>query len=90
MKQLFRVLVFHITCIIFFSFIYYKFKNNFANDNVKNRETVVDFILLATTIQASVGITGIYPINNIGKLIIILQQFILISTHAFTIYIFNL
>ncbi len=48
------------------------------------------YFFLSTTIQASVGMSDIYPITNIGKIFMILQQLIMIMTHVFTIYVFNL
>jgi uncharacterized phage infection (PIP) family protein YhgE len=90
MKHVFRIVIFHITCIIIFASLYYNFKSDFDDENLVKHESIVDFILLATTIQASVGISGIYPVTNIGKILMILQQLIMISTHVFTIYFFTL
>jgi hypothetical protein len=54
------------------------------------RNSLLDYILLSTTIQAGVGISDIYPITNVGKIVMILQQLIMILTHVFTLYFFNL
>ena len=51
---------------------------------------LIDYILLSTTIQAGVGISDIHPISLYGKIAMITQQLILICTHVFTIYIFNI
>jgi hypothetical protein len=75
--------------------LYFTFKTSFGDENASSHknslryETFLDFLLLSTTVQASVGITGIYPVNEIGKVLMILQQFIMISTHVFTIYFFT-
>ena len=90
MKHVVRIVVFHMICIIIFSFLYYNFKTEFDNEIIKKNATLLDFILLATTIQVSVGITEIYPKTNITKILIILQQLVMISTNVFTIYFFNL
>ena len=90
MKHVIRIVIFHIICIIIFSFLYYNFTNDFDNEISKKNATLLDFILLATTIQVSVGITEIYPKTNITKILIILQQLVMISTNVFTIYFFNL
>lgn len=90
MKHVFRIIIFHITCIIIFSYLYYNFKTEFDNEIIKKNATILDFILLATTIQVSVGITEIYPTTNITKILVILQQLVMISTNVFTIYFFNL
>jgi hypothetical protein len=89
MKIVFRTVCFHLLCIIVFSFLYFHNKDGFqslANKNV----SYLDYFLLSTTIQAGVGISSIYPIYSYGKIIMILQQFIMIMTHVFTLYVFTL
>ena len=50
----------------------------------------MDFFLLSTTIQAGVGISDLYPITFYSKIVMIIQQFLVISAHVFTLYIFTL
>jgi hypothetical protein len=69
--------------------LYYNFSNEY-NDNTYNNDSFLDFLLLSTTIQAGVGISGLYPINDIGKIMMILQQIILLSSHIITLYVFTL
>ena len=90
MKFLFRTLIFHFICVIIFTLLYNTFSHSFDNTNHTKRTTILDFLLLSTTIQAGVGISGFYPINAIGKLLLILQQMIMLSTHVFTLYLFTL
>jgi hypothetical protein len=89
MKIVIRTVFFHILCIIIFSGLYYYFRDDFKTQ-VKEEFTVLDYIFLSTTIQASVGLTDIYPIGFYGKLIMIIQQLVMIMTHIFTIYIFTI
>jgi hypothetical protein len=89
MKIVVRTVFFHILCIIIFSGLYYYFRDDFKTQ-VKEEFTVLDYIFLSTTIQASVGLTDIYPIGFYGKLIMIIQQLVMIMTHVFTIYIFTI
>jgi len=89
MKFLFRTIIFHLICIVIFSILYYNFSNEY-NDNTNNNDSFLDFLLLSTTIQAGVGISGLYPINDIGKIMMILQQIILLSSHIITLYVFTL
>ena len=90
MKHVFRIVLFHITCIIIFSFLYYNFITDFDNQfDKKIIPTLLDFILLATTIQVSVGLTEIYPKTNTTKILVLLQQLIMLSTNVFTIYFFT-
>lgn len=93
MKFLFRALFFHFICILIFTLLYNTFSLSFDNTNHTNhtkRTTILDFLLLSTTIQAGVGISGFYPINATGKLLMTLQQIIMLSNNVFTLYLFTL
>ena len=76
-------------CILVFALFYYYFKDDFKTPN-KEKFTVLDYIFLSTTIQSGVGIADIYPISFYGKLIMIIQQIVMIMTQVFTIYIFTI
>jgi len=89
MKIAIRTVFFHILCIIIFGLLYYYFREDFKTQ-VKEEFTVLDYLFLSTTIQASVGLTDIYPIAFYGKLIMIIQQLVMIMTHVFTIYFFTI
>jgi hypothetical protein len=57
----------------------------------ENREiNYIDSLMLSTAVQSGVGLSKISVSNSLGKMILILQQFVLISTHVFTIYIFTI
>jgi hypothetical protein len=91
MKLVFRTFAFHILCILFFGILYYNLTNSFADTSANHKnKTFLDFILLATTIQAGIGFNFLDPINNLSKICVILQQLIMISTHIITLYIFTL
>jgi hypothetical protein len=89
MKIAIRTVFFHILCIIIFGLLYYYFREDFKT-HVKEDFTVLDYLFLSTTIQAGVGLTDIYPIGFYGKLIMIIQQLVMIMTHVFTIYFFTI
>ena len=88
MKIVIRTVLFHILCIFVFACLYYYFRDNFTT-KTKEEFTILDYIFLSTTIQSTVGLTDIYPVNFYGKLIIIIQQLVLIMTNVFTVYIFT-
>ena len=90
MKIAIRTVCFHFICILIFGIIYYNIHPQFEHKIENARETFLDYILLSTTIQASVGISDIYPITNFSKIMLILQQLLMIMTHVFTIYFINL
>jgi hypothetical protein len=88
MRIAIKTVLFHILCIIFFSIIYFYFRDDFRGDGI-TEITFLDFIFLSTTIQSSVGLTSLSPIDFNGKLIMVIQQLLLILTHVFTIYVFT-
>ena len=87
MKIVIRTVFFHFLCIILFGILYFYLKDEFKE---KDDAEIIDYLLLSTTIQASVGVSELYPTNFYGKLTMIIQQIIMICTHVFTIYIFNI
>jgi hypothetical protein len=89
MKIVIRTVCFHFLCIIFFGILYLHLKDNFEKNKDEKDLGLIDYILFSTTIQAGVGISDIYPISFYGKITMIIQQFLMICTHVFTIYIFN-
>jgi hypothetical protein len=88
MKIVIRTVFFHFFCILVFAIFYYIFKKDFKS-NIGENKILLDYLFLSTTIQAGVGMSDIYPISFYGKLLMISQQLIMIMTHVFTIYIFN-
>jgi len=90
MKWVFRTVFFHFVCVIIFAILYYNFKGDYDDENNVKHSSFLDYLLLSTTIQASVGISGLYPVSSMGKIIMIFQQFIILSTHILTLYIFTL
>lgn len=89
MKLFVRTVFFHILCILIFALFYFYFQDHFHHQFRDNFD-FLDYFLLSTTIQAGVGISDIYPISFYGKIIMIIQQFLMIMTHVFTIYVFTI
>ena len=92
MKLVIRTFIFHTLCIILFAFIYLYLSDHFhESDSRKNpSKKLIDFFLLSTTIQAGVGISELLPSSYYGKLVVIIQQIIMLFAHIITIYIFTL
>lgn len=88
MKLVIRTVVFHFLCIFIFAILYFIYKTHFNHQTKKELE-FLDYLLLSTTIQAGVGISDVFPTNNLAKFMMISQQFILIMTHVITLYIFS-
>jgi hypothetical protein len=89
MRIVIKTVLFHFVCILIFAGFYYYLKDHFQRQ-IKEEFTLLDYLLLSTTIQAGVGISDIYPISFYGKITMIIQQLLMIMTHVFTLYIFNL
>ena len=89
MKRVIKTALFHLFCMVFFALLYCYFLENFNRDNNKEK-SFTDCLLLSTTIQAGVGMSDLYPTSFYGKLILILQQIILLFTHLITLYIFTI
>lgn len=89
MRLFIRTVLFHMLCIVIFSAVYFYLKGEF-HYKPGDEPSFLDSLFLSTTIQAGVGITDIYPRSPLGKSIMILQQFALILTQVFTIYVFSL
>jgi hypothetical protein len=101
MKIVIRTGLFHLLCILIFASIYFYISEHFQSDNGNNgnndnngnnsnNNKFTDFLLLSTTVQAGVGMTELTPTTFYSKLILILQQMLLIFTHIITLYIFTL
>jgi|UniRef100_A0A6C0ID37 hypothetical protein len=86
MKIVFRTAIFHLLCILIFSVVYYIFREDYDVPDHKKSQ-IIDFIFLSTTIQAGVGIADIYPTKFYGKIVMMIQQLIMLFTNIFTIYI---
>ena len=88
MKMVFRTVFFHLICIIVFTFIY-KYIAIDLKDSDKNPVDFIDYLLLSVAIQSGTGFSVVNPKNDISKIVVIIQEFVLIFTHVFTIYIFT-
>ena len=92
MIAVFKTFIFQIFCILIFSMLYWMnsdgFQSEFA-DRRKEKITYVDHLFTAVTLQASVGFTELYPITTKTKILVILQQFIMISSNILILYLFS-
>ena len=98
MKRVIQTLLIHLCCILLFAYLYYYSATHF-NNNKQNilkpytsestLESMVDFLRFSTTIQSSVGMTDISPISVYGKILTIIQQFMMMSINVIALYIFS-
>jgi len=93
MKLVIRGAAFNILCIIIFGLIYWNLQSHFTKDPSVQKMIYgepIDFFFLSTTIQASVGYQDLTAVTNISKIMLMVQQFIMITTNLFLLYIFTL
>ena len=95
MRIVVKTLSVHLFCILFFAFFYSFFSTHFNNNKEKNYnrksklDSIIDFLLFSTTIQAGVGFSDILPISIYGKILMIIQQLLMISINVTTIYVYT-
>jgi hypothetical protein len=77
-------------CIVLFTIIYYSLDTQFDNLINKQKNSLIDFFQLSTTIQAGVGVTNLTPKTPYSKIALISQQFVMLTSHLFSLYIFTL
>ena len=77
MKLAIRTVCFHFLCILMFGVIYYNIQSQFQHKSLQERQSLLDYILLSTTIQAGVGFSDIYPNTNIAKIIMVIKSVVL-------------
>jgi hypothetical protein len=92
MKAVFQTLVFQLSCIVIFGFVYWYCQDDFTTDSTERKYKkgeLIDYLFMSTTIQAGVGYGDLYPINFRSKFILILQQFLMISSNVLILFLFS-
>ena len=89
MKRVLQTVFYHFTCIIIFTLLYFYFTDHFDKMSNEKRPELIDYFFLGTTIQAGVGYTSLTPNTPLAKLIMIIQQFLMLSINVFLLYIFT-
>ena len=97
MRLVFKTVFFHILSIFFFTILYIYTNDHFyiifieqQNGKLTKNISIVDFILFATTIQAGVGVTQVYPVTDMSKILVTIQQIVMLFTNVFALYLFTL
>jgi len=89
MKIAIRTVCFHFFCIIVFTFLY-KYASIELKDSEKRMDSFIDYLYLSVAIQSGTGFSQVIPKNDTGRILIIIQELMLICTHVFTIYFISL
>lgn len=84
--------IYHISLVILFSIIYFFiYDNNFINSIPDSKEDpkISDCVFYATTIQAGVGLPSLSPKTHLSKIIVCLQQLLMIGGNLFILNTFT-
>jgi len=79
--------MFQVMCVLLFSILYFKLQPPFSSNDTMNYS---DALLLSVTIQSGVGIAYVIPHSDTFKILMIIQQFIMLLSYIFILYIFTL
>ena len=85
MKYVFRVVMFHIVCLIYFGIIYLTCKDDFVTVMGKPIDSL-DCIFLSIAIQSGVGDNTLMPLTPFSKIVIMLQEVVMLTTNVFLLY----
>lgn len=93
MKVLLYGVLFHISCLVIFTYVYFSlYETSFENIIEGKREHVhintklMDCFYFATTVEAGVGLTSLQPTTNLAKFLVCVQQILMIIANIFILY----
>jgi hypothetical protein len=92
MIAILKTFIFQLFCILLFSVLYWLDSDGFQSEFADKRKypiTYLDHLFTAVTVQASVGFTELYPITTRTKILVMMQQFIMISSNILILYLFS-
>jgi hypothetical protein len=95
MKAIIQTVAFQLACVFLFSYIYWICIDDFVpattNDKNKNKQgNLIDCLYTSITIQSGVGYNGLDPINDRGKILLMIQQFVMICANVLILYLFSI
>jgi hypothetical protein len=90
-----NTVIFQLSCVILFSYLYWIYIDDFvpantSNKNKKNKKKRGEFIdcfYTSITIQAGVGYNGLDPISDTAKMLLMSQQFVMICANVIIFYL---
>ena len=93
MKYVIKGVIYNLSCIILFFFIYIYLKDELTLDPSYSRHippNKIDLFFLATTVQSGVGYSILYPLTHLTKSVMIIQQLLMITSNLMLLYLFTL
>ena len=90
-----NTVIFQLFCIVFFSYLYWIYIDDFvpattSNKNKQTKGAFIDCFYTSITIQAGVGYNGLDPISDTAKMLLMAQQFVMICANVIIFYLFSI
>lgn len=86
------LVTFNIIILLTFTLLYYLCERNnkqsFQKPNNPSPIDIIDHLLLSVAIQSGVGLCSITPTNNTAKVLVAMQEFMVMSSSFVSIYLF--
>ena len=92
MNILLKIILYQFGFLLFFSILYFNYKDHFIRDNSvvgHHKITFIDCLLLSTTIQSAIGYTDLFPVTHLSKILLTIQQMVVICTYSLFLYLFT-
>jgi len=86
MERILKTLFYHLVCIILFGVIYSQMTTHLKKD--EGNIELIDYFYLSTAIQSGTGFSQTVPNTTTTKLIVMLQEFLMISGTLVSLHIF--
>jgi hypothetical protein len=95
MKAVINTLLFQLSSILIFSYLYWNYVDEFvlSNTSDKNKQQKPNFLdcfYTSITVQAGVGYNVLDPITDRAKIILLIQQFLMICANVLIFYLFSI
>ena len=79
-----------IVVILFFAGIYYYSRDEFEHiGDAKRPTTLYDCLNLSTTLQATIGLSNIYPTGGISYIAMLIQQILVLPLFLLAVYLIH-
>ena len=87
MKQISQTILYNISLVVIFFIIYSMIIEQFITLD-KEKAATIDVLNLSVTLQTSVGNTFVRPTTSFAKIMITIQQFLLIFGNLFILHVY--
>jgi hypothetical protein len=95
MKAVIQTVTFQLICVLVFGYIYWLYIDDFVPASISNTKNsqkkgnLIDCFYTSITVQAGVGYNVLDPITDRAKIILMIQQFIMICSNVLILYLFS-